>query len=258
MSIETKLPPIRMDAPLPKEYWPKLDHIVTEDDQPLDSIYAERQQRLLTDALYASWHPGEPFVAMANVGLFYQINEPPLVPDVLCARGVSPPSNPFPKENRSYFVWMYGKPPEVVVEHVSNREGGEDTRKPPLYAARGVPYYVIWDPEELLSDQKLRISVLREGVYQPLGACMLKRLGLGLVVWHGVYQGVEADWLRWCDEQGNLLPTGEELARAAQQQAEIAEQRAQTAEQRAETAEQRADRLAAKLRELGVDPNGGA
>ncbi len=53
----------------------------------------------------------------------------------------------------------------------------------------------------------------------------------------------------------------EQRAKTAEQRAETAEQRAETAEQRAETAEQRADdiqqqaaRLAAKLRELGTDP----
>jgi hypothetical protein len=41
-------------------------------------------------------------------------------------------------------------------------------------------------------------------------------------------------WLRWWDSQGNLLLTGDE---------------------RAEREQQRAQRLAAKLRELGVDPH---
>ncbi|MGE3538813.1 MAG: hypothetical protein AB7N91_15445 [Candidatus Tectimicrobiota bacterium] len=46
---------------------------MTEDDTPVDTIYAEKQQRLLTGSLYASWRgpgAGGSFIALANVGLF--------------------------------------------------------------------------------------------------------------------------------------------------------------------------------------------
>ncbi len=33
------------------------------------------------------------------------------------------------KKHRSYFMWEFGKPPEVVIEIVSNREGEELERK---------------------------------------------------------------------------------------------------------------------------------
>jgi hypothetical protein len=32
---------------LPPEIYPSIDHIVTEDDVPVDSIFSEKQQRLL-------------------------------------------------------------------------------------------------------------------------------------------------------------------------------------------------------------------
>lgn len=47
-------------------------------------------------------------------------------------------------------------------------------------------------------------------------------------------------WLRWWDLDGNLLLTGEE--------------RAGKADLRADAAERRAEALAAKLRELGINP----
>jgi hypothetical protein len=31
--------------------------------------------------------------------------------------------------------------------------------------------------------------------------------------WQGVYEGKEATWLRWCDAQGTVLPTGAESAK---------------------------------------------
>ena len=60
----------------------ELEQLVTEDDEPVDNIFSEKQQRLLTDSLYSSWKR-RTFLTMANVGLFYAPNKNPLVPDVL-------------------------------------------------------------------------------------------------------------------------------------------------------------------------------
>ena len=44
----------------------------------------------------------------------------------LCSTaGTTLPADLWPKSLRSYFVWDYGKVPDVVIEVVSNREGGE-------------------------------------------------------------------------------------------------------------------------------------
>jgi hypothetical protein len=91
-------------AALPPELRPCLDDLVTEDDTAKDSILAEKQQRLLTEPLYSSWDAERPFVATANVGLFYAIRQPPLVPDVLLSLDVEAPEDLRPKENRSYFL----------------------------------------------------------------------------------------------------------------------------------------------------------
>ena len=71
---------VETNGPLPEELHPNVDHLVTEDDTPADNIFSEKQQRLLTEPLYSSWAgpgQGRPFVAMANVGLFYAIRKPP-------------------------------------------------------------------------------------------------------------------------------------------------------------------------------------
>ena len=120
----------------------------------MDNIFSEKQQRLLTETLYASWTgpgPNRPFVAMSNVGLFFHVRKPPLVPDALLSLDVELPSEIHLKQNRSYFVWEYGKPPDVVIEVVSNREGGEGTTKLTRYASIGVRYYVIYDPDGMLT-----------------------------------------------------------------------------------------------------------
>jgi hypothetical protein len=79
-------------------------------------------------------------------------------------------------------------------------------------------------------------------------------LQLGLGLWNGSYFGVEGQWLRWYDRSGNWVGTDREQLLQAQQEAVIAQQEVEIAKQQKEDAEQRAARLAARLRELGIDP----
>jgi Uma2 family endonuclease len=215
---------------------PNIDHIVTEDDTPVDNIFSEKQQRLLTEPLYSSWSgpgAGRSFVAAANVGVFAAVAQLPLVPDVFLSLDVKVPEDMWAKNHRSYFLWEYGKPPDAVIEIVSNRKGNEAGSKLRDYARIGVTYYVIFDPDEQLQGKTLRLYALREGKYTPLKGQWLPEIGLGLTLWRGSFEGTEATWLRWCDHDGNVIATGAE---------------------RAEQERERAERLAARLRELGIDP----
>ncbi|MBE2240557.1 MAG: Uma2 family endonuclease [Caldilineaceae bacterium] len=248
-----------------------LSHIVTEDDAPVDNLFSERQMRLLAESLYTSWAgPGEDrtFVAMANVGLFFHLHQPPLVPDVLVSLDVVLPPEPWEKQHRSYFVWEYGKPPDVVVEIVSNQKGKELGDKLLDYARLGVAYYIVYDPAQFISKQPLHIYT-RQGLhYTEITETWLAEVGVGVTLWEGEYESMTDVWLRWCDPQGVLLATGQEaLAEAsrqlaiesqrAEQESQRAEQESQRAEQesqRAEQAERRAAALAAKLAALGIDP----
>jgi hypothetical protein len=94
-------------------------------------------------------------------------------------------------------------------------------------------------------ENHLRLFGLERGRYQEVqleeSRFWFEALGLGLGIWEGAYQGVVGRWLRWYDQSGGWLPT-------------LAEQ-ASLATLQAEQANDRAERLAAKLRELGVDPD---
>jgi Uma2 family endonuclease len=231
-------------GPLPPELWPNVDHLITEDDTPVDNLYSGMQMRLLPTSAYDGWSgpgPGRSFVAMANVGLYYAIDGDPLVPDVLLALDVTLPKNIWEKRHRTYMIWQFGKPPDVVIEIVSNKVGGEDSWKKDRYAQIGVAYYVIYDPMRYLSKQVLRVYELRSRHYVLLKKPWMADVGLGLTLWHGVFERREDTWLRWCDREGNILPTGAE--------------RAEQEHQRAEQEHQRAEQLAAQLRALGVDPD---
>ena len=235
-----------------------VNNLVTEDDTPVDNILSEREMRLLTESLYVSWKEpiqNRPFAALANVGIFSGKPEPPIVPDVLVSLDIELPADMSIRQHRAYTLWIYGKPPDVVVEIVSNDEGGESDLKMERYARLGIRYYVIHDPFQWLSDEILQVYELKGPTYQRLPGYWLAGVQLGVTLWDGVYEGVEATWLRWYDVEGDLLLTGEEQiieeakrtkrerrrALQARQEAEQAWQQAEQERQQAEQARQWAE-----------------
>ncbi len=255
---------------------PDVSKLVTEDGAPVDNVYSERQMRLLVEPLYAGWSGPPPdedgnarsFFAAANVGVFAVAKNTPLVPDVLVSVDVGPPRDVFDKEHRSYFVWEYGKVPDVVIEVVSNKQGGEFGERKRRYATMRVPSYIVWDPERLLSDTALTVFALRGDRYEHSKDGWLEVLSLGLAAWDGEFEGVRERWLRWHDKAGAVLCTGAEHAETERARAETERARAETERARAETERARAeseraraeteraraDALAARLKALGVEP----
>ncbi len=242
---------------------PDVSHLVTEDDQPADNIYSEKQQRLLTAPLYAAW-PGPPpgedgaprkFLACANVGLFPALHEPPIVPDVFVSIDVEPHQDLWDKRHRTYLFWEFGKPPEVVIEVVSNREGGELRKKKRRYARLRIAHYVVWDPGRHLGEEALHVFELRGELYVPVSSAQFEGVGLGLTRWEGPFEGAAKEWLRWCLPDGTLVPMGaeeHERAEAEHERAEAEHERAEAEHERAEAERQRAEELAARLRALGA------
>ncbi|GIK56828.1 MAG: Uma2 family endonuclease [Chloroflexi bacterium] len=227
---------------------PDVSHIVTEDDTPVDNIFSAKQQRLLVRSLYASWQTDRKFVADSNVGVFVTPYRPAIVPDMFLSLDVEIAEDWFAQEHRSYFIWEFGKPPDLVVEIVSNKKGGENGKKLDDYARMNVWYYAIYDPQLLIQNQVLQLYELRADGYVPVKNLYMEKIGLGLMLWDGRYESRDGQWLRWCDKEGHLLLTGEEAA--------IAERgRAEAERDRAEREMRRAAALAEKLRALGVDPD---
>jgi hypothetical protein len=229
---------------LAPEDWPNIDHLVTEDDTPVDNIFSEKQQRLLVESLYTSWYgakTGRSFLALANVGLFCGIYQPPLVPDVLLSLDVQLPEDIWTKAHRSYLLWEYGKPPEVVIEIVSNRQGHELDSKLHDYARIGVAYYIVYDPEKQLGEKVLYLYERRHIRYVEINGPWLPEIELGLTLWHGQYEDREDTWLRWCDQEGHLILTGAERAKQERQHAVQEHLRAEQERQHAEQEYQRAE-----------------
>jgi hypothetical protein len=275
-----------------------ISHLVIEDDTPVDNFQSAQQQRLLVEPLYSNQALPLPFVAEANVGLFYKLKGDPIVPDVMLSLGVQRAADYGERRNRSYFVWEFGKVPDVCIEIVSNAEGdevrlsqrsqqkGKTTSKKDIYAQIGVRYYVVFDPlRQVQGKDEMNGAFLRvwsispdsypeitppQGINESGQVVWLTTVGLGLTLWEGQFEEqVTRLWLRWCDRDGQVIPTGAEgraierqraeterqRAETERQRAEQAESQLETEQQRAETERQRAERLAEQLRAMGIEPN---
>lgn len=221
---------------------PDVTHLTIEDDTPVDNLISEKQQRLLTEPLYSNASVFEPrsFLLAANVGVFYAVRQPAIVPDVFLSLDVEVPQDWTQKKNRTYLVWEFGKPPDVAIEIVSNKEGNELGSKLIDYARIGISYYVVFDPLQQLGAIPLRVFERQGSRYQETSN-WLEQIGIGLTLWNGVFEGKQDQWLRWCDRDQVVVPTGAE--------------RAEQERQRADLAEARAVELAERLREMGIDPD---
>jgi hypothetical protein len=206
---QSLFPSTQHDAEI--EFWPDVEHLVIEDEAPVDNFLSAKLQRLLVEILYSSWASlgmTRPFVADADIGIFGSVSQPPIVPDVFVSLDVEAPQDFRQKKNRTYLVWEFGKSPDVVVEIVSNREGNELGRKLGDYGRLGVAYYVVFDPLQQLGDELLRVFGLREGQYVALAEPWLEQVGLGLTLWEGEFEGVRTTWLRWCVARGTSCRRG--------------------------------------------------
>lgn len=241
-----------------------VENLVTEDDEPVDNLYSEKQQRLLTEPLYTSWMPPQTdkkqnkprkFLAAANVGVFPSIHQPPLVPDMFLSLDVTVPENWYEKSGRSYFCWEFGKAPEVVVEIVSNKKGGELSSKLRHYARIGVIYYIVYDPTTQLANETLHVYESHRGKFRKRKEYFFPDIGLGVRLWNGSFEGKKGTWLRWCDVHEKVIPTGAESVKRETKRATREAERAKHEAERAKYEAERASRLAEKLRELGVDPD---
>jgi hypothetical protein len=95
-----------------------------------------------------------------------------------------------------------------------------------------VPYYIIFDRYtdklqafQLVADRYEEIDVSSGKIWMP-------GIELGLGLWQGSFEGIERLWLRWYDSSGKWIPTPVELLKQEKQ---------------------KSDKLAAKLRELGIN-----
>lgn len=247
----------QVDPPLPpKEVLPTMYDLKSEDPKEpgLPDEFHDFQPQLLRETFHPpNYRPDEVFVA-SDLNLYYDIRHYEWYkrPDWFGVVG-----NSRLYEDRdlrlSYVIWQEGVSPFVVVELLSPGTEKEDlgqtlrtVDEPPtkwqVYEQiLRVPYYIVFDRYTDI----LRVFMLQADRYMEMNLedtrIWMPSLKLGLGLWQGTYQGIERLWLRWYDAKENWISTSGE---------EVLQER-----QRAEQERLRADRLAARLRELGINPD---
>jgi Uma2 family endonuclease len=238
------------------------DFVLSND--PVENIQQPPLAAALTDALGANGCIQPEMLMGSNFGLVATINKKIVVkaPDWFYVPQVHPIAAGTLR--RSYTPILEGEPVAVVMEFLSNEEGGElSVRSTPPYGKLHfyeqilqVPTYVTFDPYE----PNLEVRCLQNGHYviqeaNPQGRVWISELDLFLGIWTGERLQQTTNWLRWWDKSDNLLLWSAEQAEQERQRAQQEYQRAEKERQRAQQEYQRAEKLAAKLRELGIDPD---
>jgi Putative restriction endonuclease len=246
------------------------DHTqLPETDGSIKQNFQEHpQSMLLTDTVWPvlqQLHPDGQFAVGQDCGIYFRYTpRQPLegcrAPDWFYVPDVPPLLDG--KVRRSYVLWQEMLAPLLLVEFASGN-GDEERDTTPrtgkfwIYErAIRAPFYAIYfaDPGvvevyHLVNQRYRRVRANARGHFP------IPPLGVELGIWRGIYRNVELPWLRFWDAQGRLLPTSEERADEHRERAEQEKQRAEQERLRAEVAQEKADRLAARLRELGEDPD---
>lgn len=230
--------------------WEKLPDDFVLDDEPVDNINQPLLAAALTESLELAVRLSANALTITNYGICATLNNKIVVkaPDWGFI-----PSIRVPREEvkRSYTPQLQGDFPVIVMEFLSDTEGGEYSSKPTYPPGKWfyyeqvlkVPNYAIFEPETgVLEVYRLDNS----GQYQlqtpdENNRLWIAEMNLFLGIWQGSRENRTGYWLRWWDEHGELLLWGSELATKERQ--------------RAEQERQRAERLAAQLRSLGVEPD---
>ena len=245
-------------------------------------------------------HPDGQYCIGQDSGIYWRMMEPPEkgaeAPDWFYVPNVPPMLDG--EYRRSYVLWKEYVAPLIAIEFVSGNGNEERDKTPPSATEKAgkfwvyeqairIPYYAIFDGfrgnievYHLFDNRYTKIQPNDRGHYAipPMG------VELGLILENGV------SWLRWWDDAGNLLLTGDERAiaekqarlnaeaiadqqkaiadqqkliadqeRLAKQQAEaIADQERlakQQAEAIAEQERQQKEKLANYLRSIGINPD---
>ncbi len=263
--------PMVLQAPsrkiAPTVTWEALPADFILPDDPVENIQQPLLAAALTDALGANGRIQPEMLIGSNFGLVATVNKKLVIkaPDWFYVPQVHPVAEGIIR--RSYTPNLEGELVAVVMEFLSNEEGGElSVRSTPPYGKLHfyeqilqVPTYATFDPYE----SSLEVRCLQNGRYvtqdvNAEGRVWIPELSLFLGMWAGERLKQTANWLRWWDESGNLLLWSAEQTDLERQRAEQERQRANQENQRAEQEHQRAEKLAEKLRELGIDPEQGA
>lgn len=249
------------DITIPPQF-PDHTQLPESDGTFVKNFQEHPQSIIITDSIIQTLetlHPDGQFCIGQDCGIYWRETEPPekgtVAPDWFYVPDVAP--RLAGKIRRSYVLWREYIPPLIAIELASGN-GEEERDNTPLAGLQAgqkpgkfwvyervirIPYYAIYE----VNNDKLEVYHLVDFSYQKMQPnerehYPIPPLGVELGLWHGSYlNNPEQLWLRWWDQEGNLLLVGKEEA--------------QLERFRAEQAENKAAQLAARLREMGIDPD---
>ncbi|NJK66596.1 MAG: Uma2 family endonuclease [Microcoleus sp. SU_5_3] len=231
------------------------DHTqLPESDGTFVKNFQEHPQSLiLTDSIgpiLQQRHPDGQYAIGQDSGIYWRETEPPEkgaeAPDWFYVPNVPP--NLDGQIRRSYVLWREHIAPLIALEFASGNGDEERDRTPLSRTDEGVvtkpgkfwvyervmriPYYGIYE----INSGRLEVYRLIDGYYRLLelnerGHFAIVPLGVELGLWQGSYQNQTMLWLRWWDEEGNLLLIGDERAELERLRGEQQRERADSAEQ---------------------------
>jgi Uma2 family endonuclease len=204
---------------------------------------------ILTDSIgqiLQQRHPDGQYAIGQDCGIYWRETEPAEkgaeAPDWFYVPNVPP--NLDGQIRRFYVLWRAHIAPLIALEFASGNGDEERDLTPLSRTDEGgvtkpgkfwvyervmrIPYYGIYQ----VNNGRLEVYRLIDGFYQLLelnqrGHFPIVPLGVELGLWQGSYQNQTMLWLRWWDEEGNLLLIGDERAELerlrGEQQREIAE-----------------------------------
>lgn len=223
--------------------WEKLPEDYLLPDEPVENTSQPLLAAALRESLELMGFLSPERLVASNLGICATVNGKTIVkaPDWLYVPRVLPLDPP--RARRSYTPRLEGDILAVVIEFLSETDGGEYSSRPFYPYGKlwfyerilQVPLYVIFEPES----GTLEMRQLVEGLYQVQqqdenGRYWVASMNLYLGMWHGTKAERTGYWLRWWDAQGNLLLWGTE---------------------RLELERQRVERFESYLRDQGIDPD---
>ncbi|MBW4540939.1 MAG: Uma2 family endonuclease [Myxacorys chilensis ATA2-1-KO14] len=207
-----------------------------ESDEPeMESSLHSAQLSLLVSCLEWWWRTRQDFFIGDNLTIYFSRqqlkNRDFRGPDFFLVKQTDP------KPRKSWVIWEEdGRYPDLIIELLSDSTADIDRGlKKNLYQDRFRTHEYFWFSPDTLEFAGFRLVSQRYQPITPTTQGLLWSEALDL------YLGIDSGKLRYFQPNGQLVPTPEEDALAAQQ--------------RADEAQQRAERLAEQLRSLGIDPD---
>ncbi|MGK7881014.1 MAG: Uma2 family endonuclease [Crocosphaera sp.] len=224
--------------------------LIFDDGEPLESNRHRVSINLLCDSLLEVYSDRTDFFTGGNMFIYFsreQVkNKDFKGPDFFAVLDVDGSYT-----RQGWVVWDEGgRYPDVIIELMSPSTAKIDvTTKKDLYERTfKTADYFVYNPFDANSLRGWHLE--SSGNYEDIvanekGWLWCQKLNLWVGVWQGEINRDFAPWLRFYDTEENLVLLPKEAER----------QRADNEQQRADNEQQRAERLAARLRELGEDPD---